>query len=499
MTQIVFSWIGETDLKGFEQKFSGPIEGFLSSGVVTAKNCFLLYSYSKKRVKPYLQDLADRFPQQTITPVSLHLANPTSYAEIFPLVQQLLTEQMDLTVHHVAQLNFFISPGTPTMQTIWVLLAKTQFPAVCWSGYQDQYTVVDLPFNIQVEYLEKAKRRADDRLNEVFENKALPKSFEQIHAQSAIMKEQIQKAFRLSKHNVPVLILGPTGSGKEVFARSIHQAGLQQAGSFVAVNCGALPKDLAESILFGHKRGAFTGATSDQEGLIRQAHQGTLFLDEIGELTLDLQVKLLRVLQEKSFRPIGAKADENSEFRLIAATHRDLLSRVEEGSFREDLFYRIAVGVIQLPALIERAEDIELLTHHLLDSVNSELRDQPGYISKNISQDVIKVIKNHDWPGNIRELRTTLQRVCAWSDEPMIDAATFSDAIIKRPLKSDAVSLKDISQGIDLDKEISKIQQAYIASAELLTGGQITKMAQLLGFKNHQTLRKRMASIQTKT
>lgn len=336
-------------------------------------------------------------------------------------------------------------------------------------------------------------------------DKSLPKSFAQIIGESAIIQQEKAKAYRFSQHSVPVLILGPTGSGKEVFARAIHQASRQQSGEFVAVNCGALPHELAESILFGHKKGAFTGATSHQVGLIGQAHQGSLFLDEIGELSLDLQVKLLRVLQEKTYRPLGAKHDERSEFRLIAATHRNLIQRVEQGSFREDLFYRLAVGVLQLPSLTERGTDIELLAEHLLSEVNRELSDQPLYVGKKFCKKVKKVIKNHAWSGNVRELRTTILRVCAWTDKKIITAEDFREALIHRSVlgqeeqKKQKIEVSDIPQGFDLDKEMMKIQQAYIAKAEELTGGQITKMAQLLGFKNHQTLRKRIEVFEKKS
>ena len=500
MSKVLLSWIGETDLRLFENNENiGPVIGFLQQEDRSDQNCFLLFNYDYDRVRPFLDFLSNSFPEMNIHPVAANVADPTSYAEIYPLVYQLLSQIKQTPELENHQLNILLSPGTPTMQAVWVLLAKTQFPAVCWSGFKGDYSIVELPFKIELEYLASASQNSDQSLQNAFENERIHKSFANIIGESEVMQEQIRKAKKLSQRNVPALILGPTGSGKEVFAQAIHHASPhaspQNQGEFVAVNCGALPQELAESILFGHVKGAFTGAVANQTGLIKQADKGTLFLDEIGELSLDLQVKLLRVLQEKSYRPIGARKDESSDFRLIAATHRNLLDKVVEGSFREDLFYRIAIGVIKLPALNERGEDLELLTQHLLKKINQELADQPGYQSKKLHPSVKKVIKNHAWQGNVRELRATILRVCAWSDNKEITVEEFSDAIIQRQTKSEQLLQEDISQGIDLEEKINQLQAFYIEKSHTLTAGQITKMAKLLGFKNHQTLKKRIENL----
>jgi transcriptional regulator with PAS, ATPase and Fis domain len=495
MGKVLLSWIGQTDLDMHANKEFGPIEGFLKMHNEAAEGCFLLFNYSYDKVQPYLDYLSQQFFELNIQPVVTQLANPTAYPEVYGTVYKLLESINDTHQYSKCQLNILLSPGTPTMQAVWILLAKTRFPAVCWQGYQGQYSIAELPFKMDLEFIEQASETSDRLLQTAFQKDHISKSFDSIIGESSIIQAQVHRAHKLSQRKVPALILGPTGSGKEVFAQAIHKASPQSRSEFVAVNCGALPKDLAESILFGHKRGAFTGAASDQDGLIKVAHKGTLFLDEIGELSLELQVKLLRVLQEKSFRPLGAKKDESSDFRLIAATHQDLLERVVEGSFREDLFYRIAVGVIKLPSLIERENDIELLADFLLGSINQELGDQPGYVSKKFNIQVKKVIKSHSWPGNVRELRATILRVCAWSDGKEISAQEFEDAIIKRASKSSNILVDEISQGIDLEEKINLLQNYYIQKASILTAGQITKMAKLLGFKNHQTLKKRIENL----
>ena len=312
----------------------------------------------------------------SIQSVWIELTNPASYAEVYPPVFQLLQSIRSEPNFQDDRLQILLSPGTPTMQAVWVLLAKTHFPATCWQGYRGEYNIAELPFKLDLEFIQQASANLDKSLERSFYLSNRSSSFDGIIGESEAIQKQIQKAKQLAKRNVPVLILGPTGSGKEVFAKAIHHAHQQNNKPFVAVNCGALPSDLAESILFGHKKGAFTGAIADQLGVIQQAHTGTLFLDEIGELSLTLQVKLLRVLQEKTFRPIGAKQEEHSDFRLICATHRDLLARVLEGHFREDLFYRIAIGVLHLPSLSERGDDAILIAEHLLAQINDELSDQ---------------------------------------------------------------------------------------------------------------------------
>lgn len=496
MKKNLISWIGQTDLDMHQAKEVGPVEGFLKLHERDSENCFLLFNYPYDKVQSYLDFLSSQFFDLNIQPVVTQVTNPTSYPEIYPIVYQLLSSISDNSELNAPQLNILLSPGTPTMQAVWVLLAKTRFPAVCWQGYKGQYSIAELPFRLDVEFIEQAKKASDDALNTVITNESAPENFDAIIGESQVMKEQIRKAQQLAKRNVPVLILGPTGSGKEVFAKSIHQVSLlSNRGEFVAVNCGALPKELAESILFGHKRGSFTGAIADQNGLIKQAHNGTLFLDEIGELSLDLQVKLLRVLQEKTFKPLGAQTEEKSNFHIIAATHQNLLEKVCDGSFREDLFYRIAIGVLKLPSLIDRENDLDLLSAYLLKSINHELANQPGYQSKKFNHLVKKVIKNHAWPGNVRELRATILRVCAWSDKKEITAEEFEEAIIKRQSKNNILLEDDISQGIDLEDKINQIQIYYFKKASVLTAGQITKMANILGFKNHQTLKKRMEKL----
>jgi transcriptional regulator with PAS, ATPase and Fis domain len=220
------------------------------------------------------------------------------------------------------------------------------------------------------------------------------------------LKEVVELARKVAPLDATVLLTGETGTGKEVFAQSIHQASKRSTGSFVALNCSAFGKDILESELFGYKQGAFTGATKDKKGLIEEANGGTLFLDEIGEMSIELQAKLLRVLESNEFIRLGDTKVIRSDFRLIAATNKDLKTESEEQRFRSDLYFRLNIFQIQLPSLKERIKDIEPLTQHY--TAQSALRTNRTI--KKIEDDFIEALKAYHWPGNIRELKNVIER-----------------------------------------------------------------------------------------
>jgi two-component system, NtrC family, response regulator HydG len=223
---------------------------------------------------------------------------------------------------------------------------------------------------------------------------------------SAAMKELFQRIERVAATDVTVLIHGESGTGKELVARGIHERSARSTGPFVALNCAAIPETLQEDELFGHERGAFTGATSQRSGRFELAHRGTLFLDEIGELTSGLQAKLLRVIQERSFQRVGGTAEVHSSFRLLGATNRDLSEEVVAGRFREDLFFRIAVFEVELPPLRTRLEDIPVLAHKFLKDFSTG----SGGRSLDIAADALECMSLYGWPGNVRELQNVVQR-----------------------------------------------------------------------------------------
>lgn len=234
-------------------------------------------------------------------------------------------------------------------------------------------------------------------------------------------------AARLARYDLPVLILGESGTGKELLARAIHYASPRHTGPFVLENCAAIPDTLLESELFGHKRGAFTGAFEDHVGLFQRAHGGTVFLDEIGETSPAFQVKLLRVLQEGELRPVGSTRAVPVDVRVVAATHRQLEDEVRAGRFREDLYYRIAGATLHMPALRERAGDVVPIAQRLMADVGSEL-GRPGV---RFGDDALACLMGYPWPGNIRELRNEIARAIALSDGEVIPASAFSTRVLQ--------------------------------------------------------------------
>jgi two-component system response regulator PilR (NtrC family) len=281
----------------------------------------------------------------------------------------------------------------------------------------------------------------------------------------------------ISRTTSTVLISGESGTGKELVARAIHFNSLRRERPFVAVNCAAIADTLLESELFGHMRGSFTGAESNKKGLLEVADHGTVFLDEIADMSQALQVKVLRVLQERRFRRVGGLEEIEADIRIIAATNRDLVKAVAEGSFREDLFYRINVIPIQLPSLRERAEDIPLLAEHFLDKYRVQMRKQVT----GISGEAVACLAAYDWPGNVRELENVIERAVALEQAPVILPASLPEAV-RHPGRRAAPAAGLLpDSGFDLEEHVQEIERDYIAQALERAGGVQVKAAELLG------------------
>ena len=483
---VLISWIGAHDLEALSEASNGPIIDTLhASGFERAE---FIYSYPEARVAPYLTLLADRFKNAEINARHVPLSSPVDFEEIFHVSHRLLSE----LVSDGLTPAILLSPGTPAMQSIWILLGKTQFPAQFYQASREKgVEQVNIPFEIAVEYIPSATQLSDKTLQHISLNEApTDAAFDDIITQNTAMRRLKQQAQILARREVPVLIDGETGTGKELFARAIHNASRRRDKPFVAVNCGAFAPELVDSMLFGHRKGAFTGATRDQAGVFEQADGGTLFLDEFAELTPAVQVRLLRVLQEKRFTPLGSQKEQVSDFRLITATHKNLIDEVSEGRFREDLFYRIAVGVLHLPPLRQRQGDLILLAEALLAAMVKQEADLPdnSMTDKKISVEAKKVILNHRWPGNIRELRSTLLRASLWSEDDTLTASDLTHALFQQPKRQSDILERDISQGIDIQEIIAEVCQQYIPQALAHTRQNKTEAAQLLGLKNYQTL-----------
>jgi two-component system response regulator PilR (NtrC family) len=282
---------------------------------------------------------------------------------------------------------------------------------------------------------------------------------------------------QIARTDSTVLVTGESGTGKEWVARAIHFYSLRRDRPFVALNCGAVPENLLESELFGYMKGAFTGAASNKKGLIEAAERGTLFLDEIGEMSALMQVKLLRVLQERKFRRLGGVEEIESSIRVIAATNQDLTKRVASGEFREDLFYRINVIPIHLPPLRERGEDVPLLANHFL----GKCREQMAKGISGIAQESMDLLEAHDWPGNIRELENVIERAVALEKTSVILPESLPDYIVKRTPKGPAGAGSLPEDGFDMEEHVKGLEREYIAQALERAGGVQVRAAELLG------------------
>ena len=281
---------------------------------------------------------------------------------------------------------------------------------------------------------------------------------------SPIMEELLQRARLVAGSDANVVLLGASGAGKELLARAIHLASTRSRQPFIAINCGAIPEQLLESELFGHSRGAFTGATQNHKGLFVAAEGGTLFLDEIGDMPLTLQVKLLRVLQERQVRPIGTSTDIPINVRIICATHRNLEQLVKESAFREDLYYRINVVALTIPSLSERREDIPLLANHFLQ----QLADRYGKSISRLAPEALEFMLNAPWPGNIRQLINVLERAVALSISTVIPLALLQETMLGE------------EAGIQpLEEARRRFEHDYLVRLLRITRGNVTQAARM--------------------
>lgn len=488
----LIAWIGKTDhecAEGLHGTDEGPIASALL-GEMHYDRIYLLTNYAFERSKRFCTwlEATTGYAPSDIDLYQVDLSSPINYAEIYAQVSDNL-KQAGLPREDV-DLTFHLSPGTPAMAAIWILLARTRFPAsLIQTSKEKGIEPVNFLFDLASDFLPEYIRRNDQRTDRLAKaGRTQPPEFKKIIHKSQTVNDQIQLARKLAVFEVPVLILGESGTGKELFAEAIHTASTRSGKPFIAVNCGALPAELANSELFGHKRGAFTGAVSDRKGYFQEAEGGTLFLDEIGDLPLDSQVRLLRALQAKEIMPVGQSKPIPVTARIIAATHRDLANDVATGRFREDLFHRLAVGILKLPPLRARDGDLDLLIDHFLELINDDIVGRPEFLHKKISINARKVLSLHPWPGNIRELYHTLVRAAIWSNGEEITETDVQSALLPIPTQAHSGKQLFIGQGIDLQDILDDIARDYIEQALHKAGQRKTSAAKLLGFGTYQTL-----------
>jgi two-component system response regulator AtoC len=323
-------------------------------------------------------------------------------------------------------------------------------------------------------------RRENAKLREEIRRES---KFDEILAKSAPMMEIFKTISKIADYKTTVLISGESGVGKELVARAIHRRSSRRDKPFVAINCGAIPENLLESELFGHKKGAFTDATSDRRGLFEEAHGGTLLLDEIGELPLALQVKLLRVLQEETIRRLGEVKDVKVDVRIVAATHRDLQAEVKAGRFREDLFYRLNVLPIAIPPLRDRKEDITLLVDHFIARNNARL----GTSIRGLDAEARKALVDYAWPGNVRELENTIERAMVLAEGDQLHVQDLPERVREA---RDPVQMQLASGELSIKKTTRIIEEVLIRRALQKTKGNRTRAAEVLEISHRALLYK---------
>ena len=488
MKRILICWIGNTDLQASEgvDVGVGPIAQALDKREFD--EVFFITDYEATRVKLYLNWIQARTP----TPYKLfyrQLSSPTHFGEIYEIAASICQEALD-QYGDQTELTFHLSPGTPAMAAVWIILAKTRFPAeLIESSRAHGVQTASVPFDISAEFLPTLLQKPDAQLRSLSEEKPTESAnFENIIYRSQAIARVVEKAKRAAVRDIPVLFEGESGTGKELFARAIHQRSPRKEGPFIAVNCGAIHPNLVESELFGHKKGAFSNALEDRKGHFEEADGGTIFLDEIGELPKDMQVRLLRVLQEGEVVRLGESKPRKVDVRIVAATNRNLIEEVSEGRFREDLFYRLVVAYLKLPPLREREGDMGLLIDHSLELTNQENEAQPGYKHKKISAGARNLILNYHWPGNIRELQNTLRRAMVWTDEETLTRQDIEEALLPVFGKRDEGILnRPLDADFSLPALIDDVAKHYLNRA-LKESKTKKEAAELVGLPSPQTL-----------
>jgi transcriptional regulator with PAS, ATPase and Fis domain len=489
--KMLVAWVGTADLRApdlDDEADVGPIAQALTAR--SFNRVLLLADQEAAQVSKFETWLRAR----TSLPIEIQtakLSSPTNFGEIYRAAVAALDDRL-ARMKQRAELTFHLSPGTPAMAAVWIILGKTRYSAeLIESSKQYGVSTASVPFDISAELIPDLLRNADKRLTELSQA-ASPDiaRFGDIIYRSEAMDRVIGRAKRAAFRSFPVLIEGESGTGKELLAKAIHTESLRRDKPLRIMNCGAIPTELMESELFGHEKGAFTGAMQARPGYFEDADGGTLFLDEIGELPLLAQVKLLRILQENEVTRIGSTKARKVDVRIIAATNRNLMTAVSEGRFREDLFFRLAVLVIKIPSLRQREGDLGPLIDGLLGRINGSSVDEPGYRRKKISPAARNLLFLHPWPGNVRELQNTLQRAAVWSDEDVIEADDIQEALLplERRAGPDEILDRPLGLGFDLKDLISNVARHYLRRAMETAHGNKTRAAELVGLPNHQTL-----------
>lgn len=512
--RVLVQWIGHSDLRAMavdlppakQKEVMETVRGELpvKENVGPIKTLLQTQEFDEIRLlSNYKPDWNKRFVSWLgvkATLVKVDLEKPTDYVTIFKAADAELSAIRGRKDWLNTQLCLHLSPGTPAMAAVWLLLGKTRYPATFYETFHGKSWVTDIPFDLTIDVIPDLLRDPDTHLQHLAsQSPAEIEGFEDIAGDSRAIRDAVGRAKRAAMRGISVLLLGETGTGKEMFAQAIHKASPRRDAPFLAINCAALSKTLLESELFGHSKGAFTGADKERKGAFESVNGGTIFLDEVGECDLETQAKLLRVLQPipgegpsiRMIRRVGDGQERKVDVRVIAATNRDLHDAIRDGSFREDLYYRLATLSITLPPLRDRKSDITKIAEKLLAQVNTQFEsEEPNYQHKTLSAPAIAFVQKHDWPGNVRQLYNVLVQAAVLAEGVTLGRGDLVAALGEIPKESrqTALSERPIGDDFDLEKHLNDIHKQYLQQAMEQANGVKAEAARLLGMKHYQTL-----------
>jgi len=481
-TNVLLTFTGFHDpyFEGLVQKEeqAGPILALLS--VRSFDEIYLFETPNTQKVTQVTKEaILGLYPKSQVEILAVALDDPTDYKTILKGLRNHI--QPLLERHEGAKFHIAVTSGTPQMHASWLLLAAAgEIPAHILYTRPPHFVTKDKPLVSEID-LAAREFPTVKFLPQQNATSGSELDVEAVIAQLNIVGDHpsIRRALEIAATSAPsqapFLILGETGTGKELIARLIHRLSGRSNQEFVAVNCAAIPENLVESILFGHKKGAFTGAISNQIGKFDSADDGTLFLDEIGDLPLSVQAKLLRVLQDGMVEPLGRTTAHKVDVRIIAATNCNLRKLIKDSKFREDLFYRLCVVEIKLPPLRERRSDIPKLALNMLDKLNRSIRR-----NKRFSPDALVRLQSHNWPGNVRDLENVIERSMLLCPRDVLRA---DDLIITDPITSTdpLTALPEPHEGFSLDGFLTSARRQLILKALETTNGNQSKASRLLG------------------
>mgnify|MGYP000061757632 CR=1 FL=1 len=489
---VLFSFVGNRDPYPEESEEWGPLLCLLNERYFHRVYLFCSgYEYFERArmVEEVLGERTDKGTESNKTKfafINLDIFSPVDYEEVYTKIKDAVDKILGQLRHLKVELSILLDSGTPQMQTVWFLLARSGYiPARLLQGIPPRFTggaYKVREVNLDKGIFPEIKLRRDDI--RVQGNKSSGDRWittttrAEIIGESDPIRETLQRALRIASYDITVLIRGETGTGKELVAKFIHQHSDRAEKPFLPVNCASITSTLAESELFGHEKGAFTGASRSRLGQFRAADRGIVFLDEVGDLPPEVQPKLLRVLEEKTLLPLGADTGLTVDIRVIAATNKNLEQMIDEGTFRRDLYERLNQVTLEVPPLRERQEDIPLLSATFLKEWNEKHGE-----NKRFSEEAMHYILSYPWPGNVRQLENTVISVCAVSQSDLIGPEILPPAILsyfnkEPPLPG--IEIKLPQSGVDLKALLYQIERDYYEKALKISGGNREQAARLL-------------------